>query len=237
MKIIKLLALLMVTLLLAMGCGDPTESVTDPVVDPIVVEGPKITFEDDQFDAADYYAADVTREDTGVVLVQSTEQFSDGVSSIKATGVLQDDSYSDPVGSTLEMAFAVKLADILEVETIDFTSKIVSVDFFVPADSTNAQAQVILQIDGDQAMSSGVEITAGEWTTLYFKIFEVGDALNTKDTPQLCNVDATGTTILSGGAYTGGNFDSTVVTKMEIRTIGATIGADAVIYVDSIDWE
>lgn len=238
-----LVSILVLPSLMFFSCAQDVDEPEKEDETPVVSEeSAKISFEEDQYSGDHFYDPDdaLTDNSTSITVEQSNVYANDGTYSLKLEGTLQSDKYDDPDGSTLEMGIRVKAATIVDVTVLDIVSKVISVSFYIPAEGTNNAVQFVLQDSGSQqAISNGIEITAGEWNTVYFKLLPSDDAANTKypnERASLCVVDSEGTTITAQGAYTSESFETDEIEEIEIRTMGSTLDAVAILYVDSIDW-
>uniref|UniRef100_A0A7C3I683 CBM-cenC domain-containing protein n=1 Tax=Gracilinema caldarium TaxID=215591 RepID=A0A7C3I683_9SPIR len=232
------LALALVASLALVGCPSPTSSdgSGDTGGGDVATDNAKISFEN--WDGVwAYNPGDaLTKDDSQSSASKDTVVFKNGSASLKISGTIQEDKYS----TTKEFGMRLKAATILNVANIDVLSKVISLWVYVPADAENDAIQIALQDSSyQQAISNAVSLTKGSWTQVFFKLLSAGDSDNTKYTDRPCLVtvsDASGSTIVSQGAYTGETFKQDQITEIEIRSLNGTIGNAAYVNIDSIDW-
>jgi len=227
------------------GCNDATGNNTEGEGNTTDDGSILVGFNEDNFGDYGYNPGDaLTVVDSETTAEYATDQVSEGAGSLKLSGSIQQDKYdttdnvlNDPP-QTVEFGYRLKLAELLDLSEIEAEGKILSVDVFVAAEANNTAIQFAFQDDEyEQSISQAVNVTPGEWNTVYFILLGKDDASNTmtddNSIPSFASCDSTGS-VTSQGAYTSANFDETTIVQFEIRSLGGTVGDNAVVYIDNI---
>lgn len=196
----------------------------------------KINFEGD-FGAFIYAPGTaLTEKDTKTIASASTDFFYAGKQSLRLDGTIQKYKYAN----MNLIGYRINAAEMFGKKSLELVGKIIKVRVFVPAGFSNTAIQLLIL---DQAFSwaesSAVELEAGKWNTVHFKLLSSGSAENTKYAGTQCSLatyEADGTKKFRGN-YTGNSFNSYAINALEIRSINGTIGDNATVFIDSIDWE
>jgi hypothetical protein len=149
---------------------------------------------------------------------------------LKISGKLQKDFY----GTALEIGIRLQVAKALAVSNVNLLGKVVAVRAYVAENAVNTGLQLIVQDSGDQqSMGQAQELTAGQWTTVYFKLVDAS-----VEQKSFTSCDAQGNN-LGAGAYTSSTFDPDKITEFEIRSVGnnsSNADEEVAVWIDYIEW-
>lgn len=195
-------------------------------------------------DFADYSMEDfynpgtnLTETDTNSLAELVEDPAYSGKGSLKISGTLQKDLYSDAV----EIGMRIKVASILDLGTIDADNAVFSLQVYVPDGYPNTVVQFVLIDDAYQpAISEAMDSVPGTWTEHQFWLIPTSSPENQMGgVPSLAAVDQTSGLVRTQGAYTSPSFNPSRVTEVEIRSLSGQsggIGDEGLLYIDAISW-
>ena len=178
----------------------------------------------------------VTEVDTGATVTPATDFVYAGSQSARIDGSIQKYKYS----SSKFVSYRINAAEMLGKKNLEIVGKMIKVRIFVPSEFSNTAIQfLVLDFGFSWAESVPIQVEAGKWNTLYFKLLSSSAEDNTKYKGRQCSLASYTPEGKKKfvGQYTGNGFNSYTINAFEIRSLNGTLGDNATVFVDSIEWE